>query len=111
MKRSLSLFAQILSTGLICLFSLKASSQNWTYAAGFGTNTGLVDAGQAIATDALGNVYITGKFADSIKFGNSTPTLKANTSGTKVDGFVAKFNSSGLCQWSMRFGGAGTDLG
>ncbi|MFL5741704.1 MAG: hypothetical protein ACJ75B_15870, partial [Flavisolibacter sp.] len=111
MKRSLSLYAQILATGLICFVSLKASSQQWTYAAGFGNKTTFVDAGQAIATDALGNVYITGKFDSSINFGNGTASLTAVATGTKVDGFVAKFNSSGLCQWSRRFGGPGTDLG
>lgn len=107
--------------GLSCLYSLSLlamlffvsdlHAQQWTFAGGYGTNTGFAEAGQAVATDAAGNVYLTGKFNTSINFGNGTATLTANTTGTKTDGFVAKFNSSGLCQWSIRFGGPGTDLG
>ncbi|MEO8406390.1 MAG: T9SS type A sorting domain-containing protein, partial [Chitinophagaceae bacterium] len=54
---------------------------------------------------------ISGNFHSSIDFGNGTATLTATAGGTATDGFVAKFNSAGLCQWSIRFGGAATDLG
>src|SRR5437763_15118637 len=112
MKKSLPLFVYFLiATTISFLLAVPAKGQEWTYAAGFGKNTSFVDAAQAIATDAAGNVYITGKFNDTINFGNGTPALVAIKTGTKTDGFVAKFNSSGLCQWSMRLGGPGTDLG
>ncbi|MDP4261968.1 MAG: T9SS type A sorting domain-containing protein [Bacteroidota bacterium] len=93
-------------------FSLPASAQQWTSAFRFGgTSTGFTDAAKAVCTDASGNVYITGSFNSTINFGNGTASLTATAPGTATEGFVAKFNSAGLCQWSMRFGGAATDLG
>ena len=112
MKKALASIHRMISLLTIVLFSgINASTQQWTLGEAFGSNTGFVDAGQAIATDASGNVYVTGKFNTSIDFHNGTPVLVANATGVKTDGFVAKFNSSGACQWSVRFGGPATDIG
>jgi hypothetical protein len=105
-------FTGILSVSLSVLFlfnHVKGYAQQWTAAFPFGTNTAFVDAATAIATDAGGNVYITGKFGVSINFGAFT--LTATPGGTQTEGFVAGFNSAGICQWAVRFGGPGTDLG
>jgi hypothetical protein len=96
----------------VLFFSAKTWSQQWTIASAYGgTVAAFIDQARAVCTDAAGNVYITGSFNESINFGNGTATLTAVATSTHTDGFVAKFNSSGLCQWSIRFGGSGTDLG
>lgn len=98
---------------IFTLFVLpSAFSQQWTFANNFGGNVaGFSDAVKAICTDAAGNVYATGNFNATINFGNGTASLTATAGGTATDGFVAKFNAAGRCQWAIRFGGAATDQG
>jgi hypothetical protein len=66
-----------------------------TYAVGYG-----------VATDASGNVYLTGAFQSSIFFGG----LPLSSHGFE-DVFVVKFNSSGTEQWSKTFGDTAQDNG
>jgi FlgD Ig-like domain len=61
---------------------------------------------QAVATDANGNVYVTGYFTGSIDFGGGVLTSAGSN-----DVFLAKFNSAGVHQWSMRFGSADDQRG
>jgi len=66
--------------------------------------------GHAIAADALGNVYVTGVFSQSINlydapgtsFGTNTMT---NTNNGTNDAFVVKFGSSGQVLWGTKIGG------
>ena len=53
----------------------------------------------SVATDASGNVIITGDFSGTVNFGGGNLTSAGST-----DIFVAKFNSDGVHQWSKRFG-------
>ncbi|NER00536.1 MAG: hypothetical protein F6K30_28210 [Cyanothece sp. SIO2G6] len=55
--------------------------------------------GRGIALDASGNVYITG---------DTTGTLPTQTAAGERDGFVAKYDASGIQQWRQQFG---TDAG
>ncbi|TAE23531.1 MAG: hypothetical protein EAZ91_22100 [Cytophagales bacterium] len=64
------------------------------------------DAGLATATDASGNVYVTGYFLS-----NATISGSAVASAGGTDIFVAKYNSSGTLQWIKRAGGTGDDAG
>lgn len=76
----------------------------WAKSAG-GTGN---DAGNAIAVDGDGNVYITGEFKGTADFsGTSLSQTNANTEEI----FVAKYNSSGTMQWAKRAGGVGRDWG
>ena len=61
-----------------------------------------IDAGNSIAVDALGNVYVTGSYDGTANFGG--------TSITSLGGiFIAKYNSSGTIQWVRSAGGTTTD--
>ncbi|HXD93528.1 MAG TPA: SBBP repeat-containing protein [Bacteroidia bacterium] len=52
-----------------------------------------------LATDAAGNVYVTGYYnADTLNFGGTVKLI--NTSGYTA--FVAKYNSSGVAQWAQQ---------
>lgn len=62
----------------------------------------------SMATDALGNIYITGEFTGTADFGDITLT---STSVGSSDAFVVKINPSGMVLWAEKFGGAGQDFG
>jgi len=58
------------------------------------------DEATAVAADAKGNVWITGKFASSATFGAT------NLSGTGTQIFLARCDSAGNFVWAARAGGA-----
>lgn len=60
-----------------------------------------VNDGNAIATDAAGNFYVTGRFQGTTNFGGITLTPAG------IDIFVAKYNSLGALQWVKQAGGSG----
>ncbi len=68
-----------------------------------------------VATDAAGNVYVTGEFAGapatSLDFGGTpTTTITADINGN-TDAFVAKYNAAGVLQWVKSYGGTYSDAG
>ena len=68
-----------------------------------GTST---DYGYDIATDSNGNVYVTGRYFDSVTIGSTTLT-----SAGLYDAFVAKYDTSGTAQWALGIGGGNNDSG
>lgn len=58
-----------------------------------------------VATDAAGNVYVTGTFTNTTTFG-----LFPLTSAGGTDIFLAKYASNGVMQWVRQFGGASNDV-
>lgn len=62
------------------------------------------DAASAVATDAGGNVYVTGQLIAPLDLGGGL----LSTAG-KADFYVAKFDSSGQHLWSKSFGGTDND--
>ena len=64
------------------------------------------DQGNGVATDASGNVFITGLFAGTANFGGANLV-----SGGGDDIYLAKYDANGVHQWSKRFGGTTTDVG
>jgi hypothetical protein len=68
------------------------------------------DYGQGIATDASGNVYITG-FTLSTSGIATTGAYKTSGGGAYCDAFLAKFSSSGSLYWATYYGGSNFDYG
>lgn len=80
------------------------AAQTWGFRAGFGTTESGSDRGNAMVTDAAGNVYVVGNYTGAINFGTGNlPLANAN------EGFVAKFNAAGVCQWAFGLGDDGND--
>lgn len=96
--------ASLPSAGLADIFLAKYNSSGahqWSLRAGGTSN----DYGYGVETDASGNVYACGIFRLSSDFGGG-----ALVSAGIADIYLAKYNSSGVHQWSKRFGGANFDI-
>lgn len=65
------------------------------------------DEGYSVASDASGNVVVTGRVGQAVDFGGGSLTY----GGGFYDAFVAKFDGSGVHQWSKDLGSTGTDIG
>ena len=93
------------SAGMKDIFVAKSDNQgNFLWAVSAGGNS--EDEGLGVATDAQGNVYVTGFFFQSASFGNTT----LNASGS-YDIFVAKYDANGTLQWARNDGGTSLDRG
>jgi FlgD Ig-like domain len=93
-------FSPMAATGGIDVYIAKlnsAGTYQWTQKRG-GTGD---DIGIAIAADASGNVTVSGGFHDTVNFGGSSLI-----SAGGFDGFLARYNTSGIHQWSLRWGTA-----
>jgi hypothetical protein len=69
-----------------------------------------METGLSCATDALGNVYMTGHTPSTsgIATAGAHQTIYG---GSSTDAFLVKFNPSGVIQWGTYYGGAGVDIG
>lgn len=64
------------------------------------------DAGYALATDATGNVCITGEFQGTVDFDPGPSTFNLTSSGG-YEIFICKLNASGNFKWAGRIGASG----
>ena len=71
-----------------------------------GTND---DNGYSCATDASGNIYLSGYTRSTS--GIATTGAHQTTYGGRFDAFLVKFNSSGVRQWGTYYGGTSDDNG
>ncbi len=65
-----------------------------------------VENGRSVATDASGNVFMTGPFQGTVNFGGG-----ALVSAGGRDIFLAMYSPTGTHLWSQRFGSTGDDFG
>lgn len=94
----------LINTGNANVFLAKYDASGNTLWAKSGQGT-WVDEGRSVATDATGNVYITGDFlTPSLIFGTQTLT---NSGG--LDVFLAKYDSSGNVLWAKSAQGTASD--
>ena len=63
------------------------------------------DFGEAVATDAAGNVYVTGIFRGTVDF-DPGPQVSVLGSPDGEENFVAKYDPSGTLIWAKAFGGS-----
>ncbi|MCB2378754.1 T9SS type A sorting domain-containing protein [Hymenobacter sp. BT635] len=83
----------------------QARCQSFDLALLAGTSTSRANSEiSSTTTDANGNIYITGRFFDSVRFGNSLLT-----SVGEADIFVAKLSPEGQWQWAVQAGGPDFD--
>ncbi len=64
------------------------------------------------ATDAGGNVYLTGRYFYRVQFGTTILTVTNSKGNYPSDAFLAKYNSAGVFQWVKNIGSSkGDDQG
>jgi len=84
------------------------ASGNFLWAKSFGSTSN--DIGYSISLDALGNVYTTGFFSETVDFDPGTGTYNLTSAGDR-DIFVHKMDASGNFLWVKSFGGSAFDVG
>lgn len=90
---------------------LVANAQNFTTKSSFTTGNTGTDEIQDIATDAQGNIYITGSFTDSVDFNPGPGTFYLTTpAGNKPDAFIQKLDANGNFLWAKSFRGTFNDI-
>ncbi len=83
-------------------FALKLSpTGKFVWAVGFGANS-LIHAAD-LSIDDTSNIYICGKFANTVDFDPDTGTFNLTYAG-QADIFVQKLDSNGKFQWAVRVG-------
>jgi hypothetical protein len=87
------------------------NAQTWQWAKGFGATVApqstrplvySIDGIKGVATDAQGNIYVTGYYTGHVSIGG-----QALDSIGGQDFFIAKFNSAGTVQWAKYAGTSG----
>jgi len=106
MKNKTSIGNSFLLTGfMIMFFMTEQSFAQWQWAIKAGDTQ--YDYGDAITTDAAGNIYSTGHFKDPIPSGNVHFGSLTTSGSTANNGYVAKYNSNGsTCNWVTTFYGS-----
>ena len=78
-----------------------------TYFGGSGS-----EKGTGIATDAIGNVFVTGYTSSSTAIataGTNNTSFMGGTAGGNSDAFIVKLNTNCIRQWGTYYGGTGDD--
>ena len=100
----------LLAPALLAALAAHAQAPPWDQATPGSTTplgSSYTSTTSAIATDASGNVFVTGNFTGTVIFGNTTLTT---TGGSDL--FVAKYvPATGTWAWAMRGGGYYADSG
>ena len=82
----------------------------YVWAKGF-VGTGSCDV-KGVATDASGNVYVTGNFNGSIDFDPGSAVVTLTTSAaTDDDVFIVKLTSAGVFSWAKKIASTSDDIG
>jgi len=97
------------SVGLFDIYVLKLDATGkMIWATGTGGN--LFDEGKSIATDVLGNVYVTGYFESTVDFDPGSGASNLTSAGGK-DVFIQKLNAAGNFVWAKALMGSAVGIG
>lgn len=80
-----------------------------TFGFALGAGSAGADAGNRVATDAMGNVYVTGLFQGTADFDPGPGVCCPDYVGGQ-DVFVAKYTPTGALVWARSIGGTGDDV-
>ena len=81
------------------------SSGNYVWAKQFAATSTGYNMSFGIASDASGNIYTTGLFADSLDFDPGPAVAKLTTGGATQDAFISKLDASGNYLWAKKVSG------
>lgn len=68
------------------------------------------ETGYSVAADVSGNIYMCGRSESATTTAIATSGSHQASFGGVMDGFIVKFNSSGVRQWGTYYGGANHDI-
>lgn len=95
----------LIVAGLFTAYFCSAQSADWEWAISVNGPSD-EDEIDAVASDKEGNVYISGKFEDTLQVsGYPTPLI----SNGMADIMLVKYDSTGVFQWAHQYGAAGED--
>lgn len=95
----------MLLAGTFAANSTQAAVLEHVWSRGFGPHVGYQEA-EAMVGDGLGNIYVVGRFENSVNFGGGP-----RTSAGLEDVFIAKYDMNGAHLWSKRFGNSNIQSG
>lgn len=91
------------------LAKLVPSTGAFVWAKGAGAAS--TDQINSVGQDANDNVYCCGSFLATVSFGGGVTLAETGfPQGAYGDGFIAKYNSTGTCQWARKIGGNSDDI-
>jgi len=94
---------------IVITFYINANSQNPTFTWVRGMGGSATDLGNAVKTDASGNVYSVGNFNDAVDF-DPGPGSYSLTPVGNTDAFISKLDASGNFVWAKSIGGTSFDV-
>lgn len=94
----------LISNGYYDVFITKFDNAgNFVWAKKIGASD--LDQGMAIATDAIGNIYVGGSFIGTVDFDPNFGSHELTSTGGSPDAFILKLNSDGEFVWVKSFSG------
>ncbi len=88
------------------IFVAKYSSAGaYQWAFNIGATDQSLNQGSSVITDASGNILITGAFSSTADFKGTSGASKNLTGVGIYNCYIAKYNSTGVCQWAFGIGG------
>lgn len=112
-KKDVRNFFLIVSLTLTFFLDCNSQNLNWAYNIGDpNLNHTNADICCALTTDFEGNIYITGRFINTVNFNpEGTPFYLSSSNANVFDIYVAKYSSNFKLIWAINLGGSGNGIG